>query len=375
MVAVYGILAVGKNMTIGLRHLLPMHPFLALAAAPESEKPSGRWTTILLAVTILETVGGAPHFVGYFNPVAKALAAPHDYFVDSNLDWGQDLARLKRYMDREGIPELKLSYFGPASPRHLGLRHEVLPGFNLYSRFESEWPTCRSIQPGDVVAVSVSNLVGFLQEDRDYLRRRFGDRQPEARIGTSLLVYRISPRSGIAAILDPELSGPGVEPPVPLLSGASVRTDVVGGSGGLEFIDAPDPAVPLVGFKYSIGRFESTPSIIKSLTPLYLRNGRREEGPTCGAPGAIVQEIAAKPGFAVAGLAVRGAARVDGFKVIFMRRLGASLDPRSAYESPWIGGRGGGPAVTLGGDGSPVVGIQGRAAADLDAIGLVLLKR
>jgi hypothetical protein len=31
--------------------------------------------------------------------------------------------------------------------------------------------------------------------------------------------------------------------------------------------------------------------------------------------------------------------------------------------------------VTLGGDGSPVIGIHGRAAADLDAIGLLLLKR
>jgi hypothetical protein len=195
---------------------------------------------------------------------------------------------------------------------------------------------------GDIVAVSVSNLVGFMQEDRDYLRRRFGDRKPDARIGTSILVYRIPAKSGIAALLDRDLQGPAVEPPAPALSGAPVRTDVVGGSGGLEFVDAPDPPALLVGFKYSIGRFESTPFIIKSLSPLYLREGGRVEGTTCGSPGAIVQEIAARPGYAVAGLAVRGAARVDGFKVIFMRRTGASLDPRSAYESPWIGGRGGG---------------------------------
>jgi 4-amino-4-deoxy-L-arabinose transferase-like glycosyltransferase len=97
VLAVYGLLAIGKNMTIGLRHLLPMHPFLALqsaAAVPASDpqKPPGRWAPALLAVAILETVGGAPHFVGYFNSVSGALAPPHEFFVDSNLDWGQDLA-------------------------------------------------------------------------------------------------------------------------------------------------------------------------------------------------------------------------------------------------------------------------------------------
>lgn len=375
---VYGVLAVGKNMTIGLRHLLPMLPFLAVQTAAVDpaggpRKPLGKWAPALLAIAILETIGGAPHFVGYFNAASRAIARPHDLFVDSNLDWGQDLAGLKRYMDREGIPEIKLSYFGPASPRHLGLRHEVLPGFNLYTRFEGEWKTCRSFEPGDVVAVSASNLVGFLQEDRNYYLRRFGDRTPDACIGGSILVYRMPPKSGIAVLLDPD-DVPLIEPPVPAFTGAQVRTAVVGGSGGVEFAAALEPPAPLVGFKYSVARFESTPAVIKSLAPIFLRDGRRIEGATYGSPGGIVQEISAKPGFAVAGLAVRGAARVDGFKVIFMRRSGASLDPRTACESPWIGGRGGGPAVSLGGDGSPVVGLVGRSAADLDALGLLLLK-
>jgi hypothetical protein len=110
--------------------------------------------------------------------------------VDSNLDWGQDLARLKGYMDRVGARSLKLSYFGTASPRHLGLSHEVLPGFNSYSRFEPEWPAARELHPGDLVAISATNLMGVYLEDAQ-LYRWFRRLIPVTTVGSSIVVYRI----------------------------------------------------------------------------------------------------------------------------------------------------------------------------------------
>jgi hypothetical protein len=50
---------------------------------------------------------------------------------------------------------------------------------------------------------------------------------------------------------------------------------------------------------------------------------------------------------------------LDGFKIIFMRIEGSRLDPNDRYESPWLGGRGGGPERSLGGEGKPVIGIHG----------------
>src|SRR5204863_295141 len=50
------------------------------------------------------------------------------YLVDSNLDWGQDLKPLKRWMDRQGVAEVNLAYFGTADPAYYGIRCTYLNG-------------------------------------------------------------------------------------------------------------------------------------------------------------------------------------------------------------------------------------------------------
>jgi hypothetical protein len=148
------------------------------------------------------------------------------------------------------------------------------------------------------------------------------------------------------------------------------RTDLIGGSGGGPFEDtAPSPA-PLIGLKAS---FLGTPSILKSIQAIYLVNGARVEGKVFGDTNPPVKEATAKPGYAVGGIisgGAEGAARGKAFKVVFMRIAGTGLDTADTYQSPWLGEKGGGE-VKLGGDGSYVVGIQGRSASDIDAFGLI----
>jgi hypothetical protein len=107
--------------------------------------------------------------------------------VDSNLDWGQDLPGLKEYLDRHGIEGVKLSYFGTAEPAFYGIRGERLPGY------PPPEPVANAVDPGDLVAVSATNLAGvYLTEDPDAerLMRRLQRQTPVASIGYSILVYR-----------------------------------------------------------------------------------------------------------------------------------------------------------------------------------------
>jgi hypothetical protein len=60
---------------------------------------SGRYFREVDAGVILETLAGAPYFLGYFNLPSRLFFNREDMLVDSHLDWGQDLGRLKRYMD------------------------------------------------------------------------------------------------------------------------------------------------------------------------------------------------------------------------------------------------------------------------------------
>jgi hypothetical protein len=197
---IYGVLSMASNLNIGVRHMLPVYPMLLTLAggiplpdAASAATLGRRVLPILLATSsAVETLTDAPYFLAFFNVPARLAAERHRLLVDSNLDWGQDLGRLKKWLDRHGIGSVKLSYFGSGSPRHLNLRHEILPGACIYRWYEREWKEARDVQPGDIVAVSASNFVGALvEEDRDFFLKRFGHLRPVVVIGRSILVFKV----------------------------------------------------------------------------------------------------------------------------------------------------------------------------------------
>jgi hypothetical protein len=146
-------------------------------------------------------------------------------------------------------------------------------------------------------------------------------------------------------------------------------TPLVGGTGGSPFEERPSGPRFLVGFRYSLTTY------LKSAQGIYLSGEERKLGELSGDPeGKTLEEIVAKPGYAVGGLIARGTQRVDQMKIIFMRISGPRLIPGDSYESPWIGAGGSRDEVKLVGDGSPVVGLVGRRGGDVDALGLLYLK-
>jgi hypothetical protein len=197
--AVYWLAVVSTPLNIGVRHLLPALPMMmvltgGLAARPgdPARRWRGRTLAALLAATAAASVAAAPYFIPFFNLPSRLVFSRQYMLADSNLDWGQDLRRLRRYMDQHGISSLKLSYFGSASPRNLGLAHEVLTSANVYLMCEEDLVRARELRPGDWVAISATNLVGasFPEDSRDELAA-FRTMQPVATIGHSIFVYRM----------------------------------------------------------------------------------------------------------------------------------------------------------------------------------------
>jgi len=58
---------------------------------------------------------------------AGGAANGHRYLLDSNLDWGQDLKRLKFWTETHNSQPLCLSYFGTADPAYYGIQYRPLP--------------------------------------------------------------------------------------------------------------------------------------------------------------------------------------------------------------------------------------------------------
>jgi hypothetical protein len=191
---VYAALTQTRGLNIGHRHLLPLYPFaLVLAGAAGAWLPRrlGRAGAVLLAVLLGWYAWGTlrvhPHELAYFNETVGGPGNGWRVLVDSSLDWGQDLSRVEPWMRRHGIRRYKLSYFGTASPKYHGITGEMLPGYS-----SPRVPrVTREVSPGDVLAVSATNLQGVYIEDEDQpLMARIRQIRPFGRIGYSILVFR-----------------------------------------------------------------------------------------------------------------------------------------------------------------------------------------
>ena len=127
-----------------------------------------------------------PHYLAYFNELVGGPGRGYRYMVDSNLDWGQDLKGLKKYMDRNGISKIRLSYFGSDSPSRYGIAYDWLPSFVLPIP-DNQAP---DLSTKGWIAISATNLQGVYLKNRD-LFATFRSREPVAVIGYSIFVYKI----------------------------------------------------------------------------------------------------------------------------------------------------------------------------------------
>ena len=134
-----------SGMQLGLRYVLPAFPFLFLFAGQATRwiqwKHSPIRSLALSAVIagMLLPLGNHPHHLAYFNEYAGGPVAGRFHLLDSNLDWGQDLGRLKEFVAANQIEELHLAYFGTMPPKEYGLRyrlpasHHPEPGWHAVS--------------------------------------------------------------------------------------------------------------------------------------------------------------------------------------------------------------------------------------------------
>jgi len=112
---------------LGVRLLLATYPMLAVLAAvgfmwawSRARHSSTRFATAaLLAWTVLEPVVTHPDYIAYFNQLAGP--DPERVLVDSNLDWGQDLYRLRDVANELHMYSLRVHYFGTAEFSAVGL--------------------------------------------------------------------------------------------------------------------------------------------------------------------------------------------------------------------------------------------------------------
>lgn len=186
--AIFSLFLLTSTVNIGARYMLPIYPLLFVAAAVVVARLlPARFASVVAAVVLAFNLADAvpvfPHNLSFFTRVAGGPAAGHRYLSDSNLDWGQDLRRLKTQLDLLGVDRVALAYFGPAPPEAYGIRYEL-----LYQPFRSANPDDRPGPTPDWLAVSRTLQTG--QYVRDF--RWLMDETPVAMAGWSIPIYDIS---------------------------------------------------------------------------------------------------------------------------------------------------------------------------------------
>jgi hypothetical protein len=195
-VGVYALAAIFGNLNLGLRHLLPIYPFIYLAIGLAFSrlwrwKPrAGLAIGLILGFALLtETLQAFPDFIPFFNSAAGGARGGLYILSDSNLDWGQDLKLLVDWQHKHPDTPLYLCYFGMADPNYYGLKYTPLPG-STRSNTEAPPPALTPLSDRGVIAISATHLQGtYLQ---DVLRKFYAplrERQPIAVLGGSIYLY------------------------------------------------------------------------------------------------------------------------------------------------------------------------------------------
>jgi len=180
-----------------LRYILPAMPFIFIGTSRVgtaftwvSRSLGGfflrLWVVTAIVWFALSSLRYSAHSHAYFNELAGGPAHGHDHLLDSNIDWGQDLLPLKRWLDKH--PEIKLSGIAYSVPAPFVQLEKIGPGFDRLP--PGLPPGCAPegahIEPGWYVV--------FIREMREqnspywYFMRL----TPESRIGWTAYVYHLT---------------------------------------------------------------------------------------------------------------------------------------------------------------------------------------
>ncbi|MEZ6063372.1 MAG: hypothetical protein R3C19_23750 [Planctomycetaceae bacterium] len=172
----------------------------------------------------------------------------------------------------------------------------------------------------------------------------------------------IPPGAGLPGMDPAQLPGnPGFGNPLANNPGSGTASELLGGSGGSPFRTESPTGEFLVGVSFRMGQWAGRERV-GGLVPLF----------GASAESAVGDVIVGRPGYAVGAINVDADDLVNAVQLVFMR-IGkdGSLDAEDSYTSDWIGVPDDDNVRTISDNGTPVIGLHGRGAAVLDAIGLV----
>jgi Dolichyl-phosphate-mannose-protein mannosyltransferase len=193
--AIYLAASMTSGLNVGVRHVLPVYPFLLLLAAAGGialARQNRRWAYAVAALVFFHAASSLrayPHYLAYSNQAWGGPAETYRVLSDSNVDYGQSLKAVADYLAEHQIRDCWMAYFGSADPAYYHIPCKILP-----DPFTSTWRETAEVVPESyegTVLISATELDGTYTgpgELNPY--GQFQHLQPIANVGDSVLVYQ-----------------------------------------------------------------------------------------------------------------------------------------------------------------------------------------
>jgi len=190
---IYGAEAMQSGLNLGIRHLLPIFPYLLIAtgaAAASLLACNRRWWYALVPLLLIHAASSArsfPNYVAYSNEAWGGPANTYKYLTDSNTDWAQQSKQAHQYLAEHNIKDCWMAYFGEGviDPTYYGVPCRGLP--TISSRLGDQVDVPEAID--GTVLISASTLSGYEYSPGGNPYAQFQHVKPVAQIGYGLFVY------------------------------------------------------------------------------------------------------------------------------------------------------------------------------------------
>lgn len=192
---VYFVIAVAGPLNLGVRHILPIFPFIfALVGAAMAHLAAHRrawaWAIgVLLLAHAVESLAAFPNYLPFANRLWGGSSNTYRYFTDSAVDWGQQLVEVKEWTDRHNIKECAFAYYVTpyVMPSDYGIPCRLLP------TPDTNWAGMQIDLPPVVhgpILISLADLNGWENGSRERnIYRTFANRKPDELIANGVAVY------------------------------------------------------------------------------------------------------------------------------------------------------------------------------------------
>lgn len=192
--AVYFAAAMASKLDIGIRHVLPIMPFLivlAAAGAVSLARQSRGWAwavSVLLVLHIASSLHAYPNYLPYSNEFFGGPSGTYRVLSDSNVGWGGGLKALHASLERRHVTDCWFAYSAPPDTAAFQIPCKPLPTFFSTLLGKPQQPVAVQIQgPVFVSSEEISDSFWGSPDMNPYLD--FGKIQPSQVIGGEIMEY------------------------------------------------------------------------------------------------------------------------------------------------------------------------------------------